>query len=178
MPFTTRALIALTVLFDATYTRPTQDNFEARQNVEWDAIIVGAGAAGLVAADRMSEAGKRTLLLEQGGPSYYITGGRERPDWLSNTELSRVDVPGLYSSIFSASSSLLCGDKQNGGFGGCTVGGSSAINAELFHQPPASDFDIYYAQGWKWEDMTNAIEKVKAKQPFTNTPSADGKRYT
>ena len=44
----------------------------------------------------MSEAGKKTLLLEQGGPSYYITGGRERPGWLNGTELSRVDVPGLY----------------------------------------------------------------------------------
>ncbi|KAI5358382.1 putative glucose-methanol-choline oxidoreductase, FAD/NAD(P)-binding domain superfamily [Septoria linicola] len=179
MPFSTRALIALTVLLDTTYARPTQDNVvEARQNVEWDAIIVGAGPAGIVAADRMSEAGKRTLLLEQGGGSYYSTGGRERPDWLSNTELSRVDVPGLYSSIFSGSSSLLCGDKQTGGFGGCTIGGSSAINAELFSQPPASDFDTYYPQKWKSNDMNGAISKVKAKQPFTNTPSADGKRYT
>jgi hypothetical protein len=48
----------------------------------------------------MSEAGKKTLLLEQGGPSYYITGGRERPGWLNGTDLSRVDVPGLYKSIF------------------------------------------------------------------------------
>lgn len=63
-------------------------------------ISTGAGPAGIVVADRMSEAGKRTLLLEQGGPSYYITGGRDRPDWLQNTNLSRVDVPGLYKSIF------------------------------------------------------------------------------
>lgn len=63
-------------------------------------IRAGAGPAGIVVADRMSEAGKRTLLLEQGGPSYYVTGGRERPDWLQNTNLSRVDVPGLYKSIF------------------------------------------------------------------------------
>ena len=49
----------------------------------------------------MSEAGKKTLLLEQGGPSYYITGGRVRPGWLNGTELSRVDVPGLYKSIFT-----------------------------------------------------------------------------
>lgn len=62
--------------------------------------FTGAGPAGIVVADRMSEAGKRTLLLEQGAPSYYITGGRERPDWLQNTNLSRVDIPGLYKSIF------------------------------------------------------------------------------
>lgn len=63
---------------------------------DYDVIVVGSGPAGLIVADRMSEAGKKTLLLEQGGPSYYITGGRERPNWLNGTELSRVDVPGLY----------------------------------------------------------------------------------
>jgi cellobiose dehydrogenase (acceptor) len=71
----------------------------------------------------------------------------------------------------------LCGNKQNGGFGGCTIGGSSAINAELFVEPPASDFDTYYPANWKSKDMQSAISKVKAKQPYTNTPSADGKRY-
>lgn len=62
---------------------------------QWDAIIVGAGTAGIIVADRLSEKGLRTLLLEQGGPSFGITGGRERPDWLNGTNLSRVDVPGL-----------------------------------------------------------------------------------
>ena len=62
---------------------------------EWDAIVVGAGTAGIIVADRLSEGGKKTLLLELGGPSYGITGGTERPDWLDGTNLSRVDVPGL-----------------------------------------------------------------------------------
>ena len=63
----------------------------------YDAIVIGSGPAGLVVADRMSAAGKKTLLLEQGGPSYFVTGGTERPAWLAGTSLSRVDVPGLYS---------------------------------------------------------------------------------
>jgi cellobiose dehydrogenase (acceptor) len=62
---------------------------------EWDAIVVGAGTAGIIVADRLSEAGLSTLLLEQGVPSYGITGGRERPEWLKATNMSRVDVPGL-----------------------------------------------------------------------------------
>jgi cellobiose dehydrogenase (acceptor) len=177
MSFSSRALVALTLFFNITYARPLEASLETREDAQWDVIIVGAGPAGIVTADRMSEAGKRTLLLEQGGGSYYSTGGRERPDWLSNSNLSRVDVPGLYSSIFSGSPNLLCGSKQNGGFAGCTIGGNSAINAELFVEPPASDFDTYYPANWKSGDMKNAIGKVKAKQPFTNTPSADGKRY-
>lgn len=130
-------------------------------------------------ADRMSEAGKKTLLLEQGGPSYYITGGRARPSWLDNTNLSRVDVPGLYKSIFSNSggSGLLCGSDVVNAFQGCTVGGNTAINAGLFFQPPASDWDTYFPDGWKNADMQSAIEKVRSKQPSTDSPSQDGKRY-
>ncbi|KAF2624994.1 GMC oxidoreductase [Macroventuria anomochaeta] len=144
---------------------------------DYDVIVVGSGPAGLIVADRMSEAGKKTLLLEQGGPSYYVTGGRERPGWLNSTELSRVDVPGLYKSIFSVTGNLTCASDVVNAFQGCTVGGNTAINAGLFFQPPASDWDLYFPAGWKNSDMQSAIAKVHAKQPSTDNPSADGKRY-
>ncbi|KAL1593994.1 hypothetical protein SLS59_009023 [Nothophoma quercina] len=150
---------------------------DSSSEADYDVIVVGSGPAGLIVADRMSEAGKKTLLLEQGGPSYYITGGRERPGWLNGTELSRVDVPGLYKSIFSVTGNLTCAADVVNAFQGCTVGGNSAINAGLFFQPPASDWDLYFPQGWKNSDMQSAIAKVHAKQPSTDNPSADGKRY-
>jgi cellobiose dehydrogenase (acceptor) len=126
----------------------------------------------------MSEAGKKTLLLEQGGPSYHITGGTAGPSWLNGTDLSRVDVPGLYKSIFSINDgNLTCASDIVNAFSGCTVGGSSAINAGLFFQPPASDWDTYFPEGWKNADMQSAINKVLAKQPSTDIPSKDGKRY-
>jgi cellobiose dehydrogenase (acceptor) len=128
-------------------------------------------------ADRMSEAGKKTLLLEQGGPSYYITGGRERPGWLNGTELSRVDVPGLYKSIFAKGGDLVCPPDVVNAFQGCTVGGNTAINAGLFFQPPSSDWDLYFPEGWHNADMQSAINKTRTKQPSTDSPSLDGKRY-
>jgi len=143
----------------------------------WDVIVVGSGPAGIIVASRLSEnATKNVLLLEGGGPSYYVTGGTQRPAWLAGTSLSRVDVPGLYLSIFSTSSSMTCGKYLNA-YGGCTIGGNSAINAGLFFEPPASDFDTYFPTGWKHADLLPSINRLYQTQPSTNNPSQDGIRY-
>ncbi|KAL1627873.1 putative cellobiose dehydrogenase [Diplodia seriata] len=143
---------------------------------EWDAIVVGAGPAGIIVADRLSEAGKKTLLLEDGGKSYGIVGGTERPDWLSGTNLSRVDVPGLYKSIFSDGGDLVCGSRVNA-YGGCTIGGSSAINAGLYFQPPASDWDDFHPDGWKNADVQAATQRLYQRQASVEQYSMDGKYY-
>ncbi|KFZ17799.1 hypothetical protein V502_04398 [Pseudogymnoascus sp. VKM F-4520 (FW-2644)] len=146
---------------------------------QWDAIVVGAGPAGIIVATRLAEANLKTLLLEGGGPSYGVTGGdlsSRRPSWLNNTDLTRVDVPGLYSSIFGDGGGLICSGTINA-YGGCTIGGSSAINAGLYFEPPASDWDSFFPAGWRAADMDGAIERVKARAPSTDTPSADGKQY-
>src|SRR5271167_312018 len=47
-------------------------------NSRWDAIVIGAGAAGLLAAIRAAERGRRTLLLEKGrrpGVKILMSGG-------------------------------------------------------------------------------------------------------
>jgi cellobiose dehydrogenase (acceptor) len=85
------ALNALTIPAEVQQAAATAD--WAAQ--EWDVVVVGAGAAGIIVADRLSEDGLKTLLLEQGGASYGIVGGQEKPSWLKKTSLSRVDVPGL-----------------------------------------------------------------------------------
>ncbi|CAL8575084.1 hypothetical protein XPA_001028 [Xanthoria parietina] len=149
-----------------------------RQTTSYDVIVVGSGPAGVIIASRLSENPARSvLLIEGGGPSYYVTGGRERPQWLSGTNLSRVDVPGLYSTIYSnPSTALLCQNKIRA-YGACTIGGNSAINAGLFFEPPASDFDKYFPAGWKHSDVSPAITRLYQKQPSTNKPSRDGLYY-
>lgn len=94
-------LTLVSLLAHAASVAPLQG---AKNSTSWttesyDYIIVGAGPAGIIVADRLSETGKKTLLLEQGGPSYGITGGTEKPGWLDGTNLSRVDVPGLCKQL-------------------------------------------------------------------------------
>ncbi|KAF7960397.1 hypothetical protein EAE96_000080 [Botrytis aclada] len=146
---------------------------------QWDAIIVGAGPAGIVVASRLSEAGLKTLLLEGGNQSYGVTGGdldARRPEWLSGTNLTRVDVPGLYKSIFADGGGLVCGAEVNA-YGGCTIGGSSAINAGLFFEPPASDWDLYFPAEWSSTNMDASIQRLYDTQPSINLTSQDGIRY-
>ncbi|KAK4693774.1 cellobiose dehydrogenase (acceptor), partial [Lecanoromycetidae sp. Uapishka_2] len=158
-----------------TFSSPLQPQSWA--TTQWDVIVIGSGPAGIITASRLSEnTAKNVLLLEGGGPSYGITGGTERPQWLVGTNLSRVDVPGLYLSIFSDPTNLTCGNKVNA-FGGCAIGGSSAINAGLFFEPPQSDFDTYFPTGWKHADLLPSITRLYQTQPSTNLTSQDHIRY-
>jgi cation diffusion facilitator CzcD-associated flavoprotein CzcO len=71
---------------------------------DYDAIIVGGGAAGLIVATKLQLASagrKRILLIEAGGPTTAATGGTAYPPWLppGRTDLTMFDVPGEYSQL-------------------------------------------------------------------------------
>lgn len=76
------------------------------------------------------------------------------------------------NTIFAGSETLVCGDR-NTAYGGCTIGGSSAINAGLYFQPPASDWDDFHPDGWKSSDVAAATQRLYERQPSVEvtTPS-------
>ncbi|KEP50510.1 cellobiose dehydrogenase [Rhizoctonia solani 123E] len=142
----------------------------------YDYIVVGAGPSGIITADRLSEAGKKVLLIERGGPSTAETGGTDVPPWPSRTNLTRFDIPGLYESIFSAASPYWwCDDVKAGA--ACLMGGGAAVNGLLYWYP--TDAEWATSNGWPsgWQTPNAALNKVKARLPSTDTPSTDGKRY-
>lgn len=96
----------------------------------YDYIVVGGGAGGIPVADKLSEAGKKVLLIERGPPSSNRWGGTMRPDWLAGTNLSRFDVPGLCNEIWVDSAGIACSDIDQ--MAGCVLGGGTAVNAGLW----------------------------------------------
>ena len=126
-------------------------------------------------ADRLSEAGHKVLLLERGPPSSGRWGGNMRPNWLSGTNLTRFDVPGLCNQIWADRNGIACTDNDQ--LAGCVLGGGAAINSGLYWKPHPEDWNMSFPPGWKATDMQAAVDKVFQRIPGTQTPSMDGKIY-
>lgn len=149
---------------------------QAAPTQAYDYVVAGAGAGGIAIAAKLSENGaKKVLLLEKGPPSSGRWGGTTKPTWLSGTNLTRFDVPGLCNEIWVDSAGIACSDASS--MAGCVLGGGTAINAGLWWRANPADFDYNFPAGWRSSEMQQAITRVFQKIPGTYYPSLDGKTY-
>ena len=90
-------------------------------------------------------------------------GGTRKPDWLSGTDLTRFDVPGLCNEIWADSSGIACQDTDQ--MAGCILGGGTAINAALWWRPKdaAWDYNFFVDFDGHCEDaaIAPALEEIR-----------------
>jgi choline dehydrogenase len=125
---------------------------------DYDCIIVGAGTAGCILANRLSaDPARRILLLEAGGADnwiwfhipagYLFTIGNPRSDWMFRTE----SEPGLNGRSLAYPR-------------GKVIGGSSAINAMISMRGQAADYDGWRSlglTGWAWRDVLPIFKRLE-----------------
>ena len=116
----------------------------------FDYVIIGAGSAGCVLANRLSKDPRNAVcLLEAGGKDnwiwfhipvgYLFAIGNPRADWMFKTEAEA----GLNGRILNYPR-------------GKVLGGCSAINAMIYMRGQREDYDHWRQlglEGWSWDDV-------------------------
>ena len=113
--------------------------------MKYDVVIIGAGSAGCVLATRLTDDPNRSVLLLESGPDY--PNFEVYPDDLKfgyNQAASAVDAP--HNWAFSGKATEEQGNTMPVPRGR-VVGGSSAINGQVFLRGVPEDYDNWAAWG-------------------------------
>jgi choline dehydrogenase len=136
------------------------------ETVEFDYVIVGAGSAGCVLANRLSADGKNSVLLLEAGP-------KDSNLW--------IHVPLGYAKLFKDKSvNWMYHTEPEPGLGGRQVfqprgkvlGGSSSINGLLYVRGQHEDYDRWRQRGnagWGYEDVLPYFKKAENQQRGADT---------
>ena len=130
----------------------------------YDYIIVGAGSAGCVLANRLTETGRdRVLLME--------AGGRDLNPW--------IHIPVGYGKTFTDPSvNWLYTSEPDAGTGGKrrirqprgkVLGGSSSINGLIYIRGQREDYDMWRQlgnTGWSYDDVLPYFRKAEDQPSF------------
>jgi choline dehydrogenase len=120
--------------------------------MEYDYLIIGAGSAGCVLANRLTANSHcRVLLLEAGGPD----------------KQAEIHIPAAFNKLFKSSVDWNyttapqphLNNRELYWPRGKVLGGSSSINAMIYSRANALDHDAWGIEGWRYQDILPYYKK-------------------
>ena len=124
----------------------------------WDYVIVGAGSAGCVLANRLSADGRHAVLLLEAGP-------RDRYPWIHvPIGYAKTMFHPVYNWRFKTEPEAGMNGREIYWPSGRTLGGSSAINGLIYIRGHRDDYDHWAAlgnPGWAYDDVLPYFRKLE-----------------
>lgn len=127
-----------------------------------DVLIVGAGSAGSVVAERLSADSRCAVSVVEAGPAL------DEPGLLAQTA-NGLQLPiGIGSPLVQRYETRLTDapPRHHPLVRGATVGGSGAINGGYFCRALPADFDRLALPGWAWSDVFDSYRAIETDLDF------------
>ncbi|OBH18930.1 dehydrogenase [Mycobacterium sp. E1715] len=134
-----------------------------------DVLIVGAGSAGSVVAERLSIDPRRTVTVLEAGPAL------DDPGLLAQTA-NGLQLPiGAGSPLVRRYQTSLTDRpmRRHPIVRGATVGGSGAVNGGYFCRGLPRDFDSRALPGWAWSDVLGSFRAIETDLDFAGPAHGD-----
>ena len=132
----------------------------------FDYVVVGAGSAGCILANRLTEDGKYTVCLLEAGP----------PDWNPYIHIPAGFIKTLTNPnvnwMYTAEPGHWTNGRSIGVPRGKTLGGSSSINGHIYNRGQAMDFNSWAQRGnrgWGYADVLPYFKRCEQRMGGDDT---------